>query len=88
MTGLFAHESFGHKSEADFMLGDPEAMENWQLGTKIGSDCLSIVDTGDEKGTSGYCPIDDEGFPTQKTYLIKNGVLTSRLHSQYTAKYA
>ncbi len=86
MTGLFAHESFGHKSEADFMLGDEEAVKTWSLGKKIGNDCLSIVDWGAEEGTSGYCPIDDEGFPTQKTYLIKNGVLNSRLHSQYTAE--
>ena len=86
VVGIFAHESFGHKSEADFMIGDEEAKETWKIGKKVGDECLSIVDYGAELGTSGYCPIDDEGFPTQKTYLIKNGILTGRLHSQQTAQ--
>lgn len=86
VVGVFAHESFGHKSEADFMLGDEEAKLTWKIGKRVGNECLSIVDYGAEIGTSGYCPIDDEGFKTQKTYLIKNGLLTGRLHSQLTAR--
>lgn len=86
VVGVFAHESFGHKSEADFMLGDENAKEAWKIGSTVGSECLSIYDDGSEKHTSGYCPIDDEGFPTQKTYLIKNGKLTGRLHNHTTAR--
>ncbi len=85
ITGVFTHESFGHKSEADFMMGDPEATKEWKLGSTIGSSCLSIVDTGVHDNTSGYCPIDDEGTLAKKTYLIKDGVLTGRLHSTHTA---
>ncbi len=83
-TGIFAHESFGHKSEADFMIGDETAMREWALGKKVGSEILSIVDDGNVKG-SGYTPFDDEGTKAKKTYLIKEGVLTGRLHSVYTA---
>ena len=86
VVGVFAHESFGHKSEADFMLGDDEAKNTWKIGKKVGNSCLSIVDYGAEHGTSGYCPFDDEGFPAQKTYLIKNGILSGRLHSQQTSQ--
>ncbi|MCM2280979.1 MAG: TldD/PmbA family protein, partial [Bdellovibrionaceae bacterium] len=85
VAGVFTHESFGHKSEADFMLGNQEAMDEWKLGKKIGADCLTIVDHGLRPGTSGYCPIDDDGTPAQKNYLIKNGVLSGRLHSRATA---
>lgn len=85
ITGVFTHESFGHKSEADFMMGDPEATKEWKLGSSIGAACLSIVDTGVHDNTSGYCPIDDEGTLAQRTYLIKDGVLTGRLHSTHTA---
>ncbi len=85
ITGVFTHESFGHKSEADFMMGDPEATKEWKLGSTIAAPCLSIVDTGVHDNTSGYCPIDDEGTLAQKTYLIKDGVLTGRLHSTHTA---
>ena len=83
-AGVFAHESFGHKSEADFMLGDETMKREWQLGKKVGADMLSIYDSGAEEG-SGYVPFDDEGTRAQKTYLIKNGVLTGRLHSAETA---
>lgn len=85
ITGVFTHESFGHKSEADFMMGDPEAIKEWKLGSVIGSSCLSIVDHGAHENTSGYCPIDDEGTPAHKNYLIKEGVLMGRLHSTHTA---
>ncbi|MBC7713698.1 MAG: TldD/PmbA family protein [Rhizobacter sp.] len=85
ITGVFTHESFGHKSEADFMMGDPEATKEWKLGSMIGSSCLSIVDTGVHENTSGYCPIDDEGTLAQRNYLIKDGVLSGRLHSTHTA---
>jgi TldD protein len=85
ITGVFTHESFGHKSEADFMMGDPEATKEWKMGSVIGSDCLSIVDSGLHDNTSGFCPIDDEGTLAQKNYLIKDGVLMGRLHSTHTA---
>lgn len=83
-AGVFAHESFGHNSEADFMQGDENAKEQWSLGTTFGSDILSIIDSGKELG-SGYVSFDDEGTKAEKTYLIKNGVLTGRLHSASTA---
>jgi len=85
-AGIFAHESFGHKSEADFMLGDPSMKDEWEIGKKVANDIVSIVDWGADPATSGYCPIDDEGNPTQKTYLIKDGVLMGRLHSTETAQ--
>lgn len=85
VAGVFTHESFGHKSEADFMLGNSESLEEWKIGKKIAADCLTIVDHGLQSGTSGYCPIDDDGTPAQKNYLIKNGVLSGRLHSRETA---
>lgn len=83
-AGMFAHESFGHKSEADFMLGDEQMAKEWVLGKKVGSDILSIVDDGADFG-SGYVPFDDEGTRSKKTYLIKDGVLCGRLHSAVTA---
>ena len=85
LVGIFTHESFGHKSEADFMIGDPEAIKEWELGKKVGSDILSIIDSGLHENTSGYCPIDDEGNLAKKNYLIKDGKLTGRLHSTETA---
>ena len=84
VTGVFAHESFGHKSESDFMIGDETMRREWALGTRVGADILNIYDTGIPEG-SGYVPYDDEGTKAGKTYLIKDGILTGRLHSAYTA---
>jgi len=85
VAGVFTHESFGHKSEADFMLGDPKAIEDWKIGSVVASSKLTIVDSGLHQFTSGYCPIDDEGTLAKKNYLIKNGILSGRLHSIDTA---
>lgn len=56
-----------------------------KIGKRFGSDDLSIVDDGTLEGEAGYNKYDSEGTPTQKTYLIKDGILTSRLHSRETA---
>lgn len=84
VAGVFAHESFGHKSEADFMIGDDSMKAEWQIGKQVGSSILSIVDYGDVEG-SGYTPFDDEGNKCSKTYLIKEGKLAGRLHDSSTA---
>ncbi len=83
-AGVFAHESFGHKSEADFMVGDETMKKEWAIGNRVGSDILCIMDTGKEFG-SGFVPFDDEGTQATATYLIKNGILAGRLHSASTA---
>ena len=84
VTGVFAHESFGHKSESDFMLGDENMLKEWALGTKVGSDILNIYDDGEDMG-SGYTPYDDEGNRKVRAWLVKDGVLAGRLHSSATA---
>jgi len=85
-AGVFAHESFGHKSESDFMVGDETMRKEWTLGKKVGADLLSIIDDGNPAG-SGHVTFDDEGTRANKTYLIKDGFLTGRLHSAATAAY-
>lgn len=83
-TGVFAHESFGHKSESDFMLGDETMAREWAIGKKVASPILTIRESGVFEG-SGYVPYDDEGTAATDTYLIKEGVLAGRLHSAATA---
>ncbi len=83
-AGVFAHESFGHKSESDFMLSDESMRNEWQLGKTVGSPILSIAECGEFIG-SGYVPYDDEGTKARKNYLIKDGVLAGRLHNAMTA---
>ena len=83
-AGVFAHESFGHKSEADFMIGDKTMMEEWKMGRRVGSEILSIVDDGNKPGV-GNVIFDDEGTKAEETYLVREGLLSGRLHSAETA---
>jgi len=83
-TGVFTHESFGHKSESDFMVGDETMRKEWVLGKQVGQPLLNIIDDGTVPG-NGYVPFDDEGTKGKKTKIITNGKLTDRLHSVATA---
>jgi TldD protein len=85
LTGVFAHEAFGHLSEADFVHENERMKEIMTLGRRFGPGGLNIVDDGtypDQLGTIRY---DDEGVPAERTYLIKEGALVGRLHSRETA---
>lgn len=83
-TALFTHESFGHKSESDFMLNDRALREEWVLGKKVGNERVSICDNGGMEN-NGFTPYDDEGNEARETWLIREGVLTGRLHDSKSA---
>ena len=83
-AGVFTHESFGHKSESDFMVGDEAMRAEWALGKVIGNELLTIIDDGNAPG-SGFTPYDDEGTIANKTYIVDKGILRGRLHSAATA---
>ena len=85
LAGVFAHEAFGHLSEADFVYENEEMAKVMQLGRKFGKKELNIVDQGDLEGEGGFLKYDAEGVKTRRTDLIKEGVLVGRLHSRETA---
>jgi len=83
-TAMFTHESFGHKSEADFMLNDKTLQDEWVMGKKVGCDLVSICDSGTLLN-HGFVPYDDEGTKAGEVWLMKDGVLTGRLHDAKSA---
>ena len=85
LAGVFAHEAFGHLSESDFVYENNRMKELMVLGKRMGPDILNIIDDGTMPGLRGTHKYDDEGVKTKKNYLIKNGILTGRLHSRETA---
>lgn len=85
LAGVFAHEAFGHLSESDFVYENKRMKELMVLGKRMGPDILNIIDDGTMPGLRGTHKYDDEGVKTKKNYLIKNGMLTGRLHSRETA---
>lgn len=85
LCGVFIHEAFGHMSEADFVYENPRMKDVMVLGRDFGPEILNVYDDGTVNGIAGYIPFDDEGISPQKTSLIKNGLLSGRLHSRETA---
>ena len=83
VVGVFVHEAFGHLAEADLALSGGVLMNN--LGKKIGSDVVTFYDDGTINGAFGSFKYDDEGVPTHKTLLIKDGVVTGLMHNRETA---
>jgi TldD protein len=84
MGGLFAHEAFGHLSEADNVESDEQLGKIMVLGRKMGSNLVTIYDDP-AAGSWGYYRYDDEGTPAQKVVLLDHGVLSGRLHGRVTA---
>jgi len=85
LAGVFVHEAFGHLSEADHVYENQRLQEIMVLGRRFGSKELNIVDGAAIPGLRGSYKYDDEGVPATKTYLMREGVLESRLHSRETA---
>ncbi len=84
VTGTFAHESFGHGTEADQFLRDRSYLKPL-LGQMLGPEFLSISDDGTLPGGWGSIYADDEGNPPQKTNLVLHGRFVGALHDSETA---
>jgi PmbA protein len=59
-----------------------------KLGQRIGSDLVNVLDDGTLPGGMGSSPVDGEGVPTRRKYVVEQGVLTSFLYDTYTSRKA
>lgn len=85
LAGVFTHEAFGHFSEADLVEDMPELRKKMSLGAQLGSGVVNIVDDPTIPHQLGFYKFDDEGVPASRVQLMRNGVLSGRLHSRRTA---
>jgi TldD protein len=85
LSGVFIHEAFGHLSEADGIYENPKMQELLTLGKPVAIEQLNVIDDATLPGLPGTLTYDDEGVPAQCKYLIKDGVLTERMHNRETA---
>jgi TldD protein len=83
VVGLLAHEAVGHCAEADLVQGGSFLAD--KVGKSVASPLVTIVDDGNCPKSFGTMRYDDEGVPTQKTLLIRKGVVKGFLHSRETA---
>lgn len=85
-SGILLHEAIGHTFEADFNRKGTSLFSE-QLGKKICSPNINVVDDGTLEHSRGAINFDDEGIESQKTYIVKDGILESYLHDRISAKH-
>jgi TldD protein len=94
VTGIAAHESCGHPMEADRILGREMSQAGrsfiykggkYWIGTRIGSNVVTVVDDPTIEHSYGYYPYDDEGVKARRRFLYKNGVINEFLQNRESA---
>jgi TldD protein len=94
VAGIAAHESCGHPMEADRILGREMSQAGrsfiyqggpYWIGTKIGSESVTVVDDPTVEHSYGYYTYDDEGVKARRRFLYKNGVINEFLHNRESA---
>jgi TldD protein len=85
-SGILLHEAIGHGMEADFNRKG-ESIFSDKIGKPVAEKFVSIVDDGTNKHVRGSLNFDDEGNATEKTYLVKDGILLSYMHDHISSKF-
>jgi TldD protein len=83
--GILLHEAIGHGLEGDFNRKGTSAFSH-RLGQRVASPACTVVDDGTLPGRRGSLNVDDEGYPTQKTVLIENGILKNYMQDKLNAR--
>ena len=79
ISGIVAHESAGHPTEYDRIIGREGALagESFLTGKefpfRVGSEQVNVVDDPSFEGSFGYYAYDDEGVKSRKRYLYRKG---------------
>lgn len=80
MTGMLAHEAFGHACEADAVLASSSVLEG-MVGKEVAAEGVTLIDDPTLRNTFGYFSVDWEGVLAKKHTLIEDGVLVGFLHN-------
>jgi len=85
-SGILLHEAIGHAFEADFNRKNISIFSD-KLNTKICDENINVIDDGTVLGSRGSINFDDEGVESQRTYIVRNGILSSYLHDRISARH-
>lgn len=85
-SGILLHEAMGHAFEADFNRKGQSIFSD-KMGQRVCPEGVNVVDDGTVMYNRGSGNYDDEGVPGQKTYMVKDGILTSYLHDRISAAW-
>ncbi|MCI4371675.1 MAG: TldD/PmbA family protein [Thermoplasmata archaeon] len=91
VSGIASHESCGHPTEADRVLGREASQAGKSfippdgIGMRVGSELVNVVDDPTVENAIAYYLTDDEGVKARRRYLYKEGRVTEFLHNRETA---
>ncbi len=91
VSGIAAHESCGHPTEADRILGREASQAGKSfigpddLGMKVGSEVVNVCDDPTIEHAIAYYLTDDEGVRARRRYLYKEGRVNEFLQNRETA---
>lgn len=85
-SGILLHEAIGHAFEADFNRKNLSIFSD-SLGKEICNPSINVVDDGTIEYARGAINFDDEGIESQKTYIVRDGILESYLHDRISAQH-
>jgi len=91
VSGIVAHESAGHPTESDRIIGREMAQAGESFikkddrGKKVGSEIVNLVDDPTIEHSFGYYKYDRDGVKARKRYLYKNGVINEFLSNRESA---
>ena len=85
-SGILLHEAVGHGLEADF---NRKQTSNYsgQLGQKVASELVTVVDDPSYPGSRGSLNVDDEGQPARPLTLIEGGTLRRYMQDRLSARH-
>lgn len=91
VSGISSHESCGHPTEADRILGREASQAGksfitpGSIGKKVGSELVTVVDDPTVEHAIAYYAYDDEGVKARRRYLYKDGLINEFLQNRETA---
>jgi len=86
VSGIIAHEAFGHGVELDMFLKGRARAKDY-IGQQVASPLVSMVDNPLAEGGYGSFFFDDEGEPARSITIIRDGILERGLGDLTSSVY-
>jgi TldD protein len=84
LSGMLAHEAFGHGTEADTMQKG-RACGREYLGKMVASDKVRLYDSPQLAGAAASSYFDHEGMPAAETRIVERGILAQPMTDHLSA---
>ncbi|MCF6315366.1 MAG: metalloprotease TldD [Marinosulfonomonas sp.] len=83
--GILLHEAVGHGLEGDFNRKGTSAFSGL-IGSQVAARGVTVIDDGTIPDRRGSISFDDEGTPSGKNTLIKDGILVGYMQDRQNAR--